>query len=709
MSILWAESYNYTNGDIEKLLEGLWSDRGSAFGIGEAFTYLEVPSWDTTGRYWLKLENRGAALRRALGGGFTSLGMAFSMRVQALPALDTRLFPVEFRDAGNSRIVRMTLGTTGNLTIQNAAGTTVASTSAPVIFPGTTHKIQVEFTTHASTAEIEVRVDNVPVIEATGLAMAGTVAQLAHWINDTSFGPHGTMYIGFSVPYSLTGTYNSSWPAISGVTEVYPNSDTSEDFFTARPRQLFGAGNLRGFSNGSVLDCSTSTDFDLGADDYTLEGWFRFTALPTGSNFDTLMGKWSASTSNRSYRLVKYGPSVNDGALRFEVSTAGTDATVTAVIDVDWDPSIGHWYHIAVCRSSGTTRLFIDGNLYGVPVADALTYYAANAKFTIGGELSGTGTNILSNSSHNGSIDEVRMTPGVARYTANFPKPTAAFPTSAPGDPDFASVALLCNFDEAVVDLSSSPKTIAALGSAVRQEWDDAGFLYEVCGVTNPLDDRFLEAAFLPAKGVLTFNGNPADTETVVLGATTYTFNTVLGGANSVLIGADEAATLSNLLNAINAGTGEGTVYGTGTVQNASALVENTPTSGQLTATAITSGVAGNSIASTTTSSVLAWTGSTLAGGADIPDPTEFTLTPLAPQVTGVRALIPMDRSFVNVDNATFQKSFVVAGDAADGADNTLTASPVYRFDVIEEDPDTTAALTPQSVLNGRLRLTRTS
>ena len=89
---------------------------------------------------------------------------------------------------------------------------------------------------------------------------------------------------------------------------------------------------------------------------------------------------------------------------------------------------------------------------------------------------------------------------------------------------------------------------------------------------------------------------NATNNQTLIVGPTTYTFVTALSGiSNEVLIGATGAATLSNLVAAINAGVGAGTFYGFNTVANtqANAIL----TSGSLvTLTAIKGGTSGNSI-----------------------------------------------------------------------------------------------------------------
>jgi len=68
---------------------------------------------------------------------------------------------------------------------------------------------------------------------------------------------------------------------------------------------------------------------------------------------------------------------------------------------------------------------------------------------------------------------------------------------------------------------------------------------------------------------LLSGNTNAANGQTVTINARVYTFNTVLGGADSILIGGTALATLQNLKAAINGAAGSGTTYGIGTAVNA--------------------------------------------------------------------------------------------------------------------------------------------
>lgn len=109
-----------------------------------------------------------------------------------------------------------------------------------------------------------------------------------------------------------------------------------------------------------------------------------------------------------------------------------------------------------------------------------------------------------------------------------------------------------------------------------------------------------------------------ADTNTVTIGGVVYTFKTALTSpavANEVLVGASDSDSLDNLIAAINAAAGAGTLYGTGTVANpfvtAAAGAGDTM---DVTARSIGSG--GNGIATTSTLTAGAFGAATLTGGS---------------------------------------------------------------------------------------------
>ena len=117
------------------------------------------------------------------------------------------------------------------------------------------------------------------------------------------------------------------------------------------------------------------------------------------------------------------------------------------------------------------------------------------------------------------------------------------------------------------------------------------------------------------ATGVLTLTGQALDTETVVIGGKTYTFQTVLTDADgNVLIGAAAGDSLDNLVAAINLDDGAGTAYATSMTEqtdvDASAGVGDT-----VDLVAQTGGSTGDSITTTGTLSNGSFGDVTLTGG----------------------------------------------------------------------------------------------
>jgi hypothetical protein len=169
---------------------------------------------------------------------------------------------------------------------------------------------------------------------------------------------------------------------------------------------------------------------------------------------------------------------------------------------------------------------------------------------------------------------------------------------------------------------------------------------------------RLLPPAKTFATGTLTLTGQPSDTQTFVVGATTYTMNTVLTDtANNILIGANATATCDNIVAAINAASGAGTTYGTGTTANAGARAVRSADTVVLTAK--TEGPAGALIVTTESLSNATFGAATLitAGSSSVAAPT------LTDATAGVSIGFCCDQAVILV------RSLLGSGD--------ITASPI--------------------------------
>lgn len=127
---------------------------------------------------------------------------------------------------------------------------------------------------------------------------------------------------------------------------------------------------------------------------------------------------------------------------------------------------------------------------------------------------------------------------------------------------------------------------------------------------------RIVGAGAVKASQVLTTTGNAVAAETFTIGTRAYTWVSALTAAYQVLVGATGALSLQNASDAVNATPSAiGTTVGAGTAANVSASASYTSTT--LTATALQSGTAGNSLVTTETMTNASWGAGTMAGGVN--------------------------------------------------------------------------------------------
>lgn len=173
----------------------------------------------------------------------------------------------------------------------------------------------------------------------------------------------------------------------------------------------YGSGSVYFDGNGDYLRLSSGSQFSFGTGDFTVEGWFYQTAVntyPLAFEIDHLApGGIAFFLSNGSIIQAYY--TVSGGVGGFMGSANA--------------PSLNTWNHIAWVKNGTSFKIYVNG------VAGANSTYPAS--------LSVNGANEVFVGSHggvsayyfSGYIYDLRITKGVARYTANFTPPTAAMPT----------------------------------------------------------------------------------------------------------------------------------------------------------------------------------------------------------------------------------------------------------------------------------------
>lgn len=166
---------------------------------------------------------------------------------------------------------------------------------------------------------------------------------------------------------------------------------------------------LRFDGNGDYVSLPSNNSYSPGTGDFTIEFWINFlnTTVWNGICQNDVVG---ASTNNK-FHISYRG---DTGSLLM-----GQHNTTNA-IGVTWSPTAGIWYHVAVVRSSGSVRFYVNGTSLNITTGStslfATTTFSQNG-FTVGA--------ISSPYYMNGYISNFKYTVGTALYTSNFTAPSS--------------------------------------------------------------------------------------------------------------------------------------------------------------------------------------------------------------------------------------------------------------------------------------------
>jgi len=163
----------------------------------------------------------------------------------------------------------------------------------------------------------------------------------------------------------------------------------------------FGGASIAFNGSDSYLDLGIGPDWGLGTGDFTVDLW---------ANFTTNVGTMHLVGLHTSGTFTEWSM-VFQGTLKFYVSGL-------VALNTDWVPIPGQWHHLAVTRTGGMLRLFVDGRL--VQSAPNVTNLANNRNLTVGA---------ANNPAlyFRGFMDEVHLLKGRALWTNDFAPPDQAY------------------------------------------------------------------------------------------------------------------------------------------------------------------------------------------------------------------------------------------------------------------------------------------
>ena len=208
----------------------------------------------------------------------------------------------------------------------------------------------------------------------------------------------------------------------------------------------YGAGSLFVDDDPERITVTDDGNFNFGTQDFTIEGWFRFTEKYGPARL--------IHGGNNSSSLAPFLFYLSNDAVMFYSSSDGSNWNISNNKRIADNLSTGVWYHLAVTREGDTFRTFQDGTLKTTFTSSSALMDVEDGAIAIGGRP----TDLQSLS---GYIDDLRIIRGHAEYTASFTAPTSAVGLYS-GNP----VSLYLPFDSDVNDDSSYGHTVTASGDA---------------------------------------------------------------------------------------------------------------------------------------------------------------------------------------------------------------------------------------------------
>jgi hypothetical protein len=191
---------------------------------------------------------------------------------------------------------------------------------------------------------------------------------------------------------------NGSTTFTDSSTNNHTISVTNATLTTSAPK--YGSASMV-TSGSNYIDTPTDADFSFPGD-FTVELWVY---VDTGQSQPTYKS------------FLELGDYTDGILLRTnEIYVNGSTANPSPAVPND------QWVHLALTRSGSSVKFFIGGTQSATFTNSSAVASSGSAKVRIGQASHSSGQYI------GGKIDEVRITKGVARYTANFTPPTAAFP-----------------------------------------------------------------------------------------------------------------------------------------------------------------------------------------------------------------------------------------------------------------------------------------
>ena len=185
-------------------------------------------------------------------------------------------------------------------------------------------------------------------------------------------------------------------------------------------QKKFGASSIYFDGTNDYITIPSSTDFDFGTGDFTLDCWCRPDAgALRGAN--RMIARGSVDYGSDGQWCWGIGDTWR-GGVKFNVAYRHSGGRVTDCLSNALTISANNWYHFALVRRSGILYFYLNGVQQGSASASH-SLSVASTQLYIGCRDTGSG-HTPGHENIEGYLDEIRISKGIARWTSNFTPPT---------------------------------------------------------------------------------------------------------------------------------------------------------------------------------------------------------------------------------------------------------------------------------------------
>ena len=181
----------------------------------------------------------------------------------------------------------------------------------------------------------------------------------------------------------------------------------------------YGTGSMYFDGNGDNLSGPTSPNLNMGTGNWTIECWVYISSRTL--NYPLIFGNNNGGYSAGALALTN--SNADSASYNDKFVLAAYDVASPTLVASSTN-SLNTWYHLALVRNGTSLVMYRDGtSVASTTISSSVVFDWGKLGFKVGG-----GNWDGAQSYFNGYIDDMRITKGVARYTANFTPPIARMP-----------------------------------------------------------------------------------------------------------------------------------------------------------------------------------------------------------------------------------------------------------------------------------------